>query len=120
MPKAGDIVKFLNWTGVVLEVYRGERNPDDVQLKIWFVKNIFQGKSYDLIPYDPDDELGRLQPATLDELKANVTAYLQEVQAQCDRLIGLVRENPIRSQAASETGGLSTRVTGTVSVNEGV
>ena len=91
MPKAGDIVKFLNWTGVVLEVYHGEQNADDVHLKIWFVKNIFQGKSYDLIPYDPDDELGRLQPATLDDLKANIAEYAQHAQAQCDQLIGLAQ-----------------------------
>ena len=91
MPKAGDIVKFLNWTGVVLEVYHGEHNKDDVQLKIWFVKNIFQGKSYDLIPYDPDDELGRLQPATLDELQANIAEYLQDAQAQCEKLKDMVK-----------------------------
>jgi len=89
MPEVGDIVKFLNWVGVVLEVYRGEQNADDVHLKIWFVKNIFQGKSYDLIPYDPDDELGRLQFATMDELRANIAKYLQDAQSQCDRLMSL-------------------------------
>lgn len=89
MPKVGDIVKFLNWVGVVLEVYRGEKDSGDIHLKIWFVKNIFQGKSYDLIPYNPDDELGRLQPATLDELKNNIAEYMQDAQAQCDKLMSL-------------------------------
>ena len=89
VPEVGDIVKYLNWVGVVLEVYRGEQNSGDVHLKIWFVKNIFQGKSYDLIPYDPDDELGRLQPATRDDLQANIVEYLQDAQSQCDKLVGL-------------------------------
>jgi hypothetical protein len=53
------------------------------------VKNIFQGKSYDLIPYDPGDELGRLQPATRDDLEANIVEYLQDAQSQCDKLVGL-------------------------------
>jgi hypothetical protein len=95
MPKVGDIVKFLNWVGVVLEVYRGEKNSEDIHLKIWFVKNIFQGKSYDLIPYDPDDELGRLRSATLDELKDNIAEYVQDAQAQCDKLMSLAEAEAI-------------------------
>jgi hypothetical protein len=95
MPKVGDIVKFLNWVGVVLEVYRGEQNSEDIHLKIWFVKNIFQGKSYDLIPYDPDDELGRLRPATLDELKDNIAESMQDAQAQCDKLMSLAEAEVI-------------------------
>jgi hypothetical protein len=95
MPKVGDIVKFLNWVGVVIEVYRGEKNSEDIHLKIWFVKNIFQGKSYDLIPYDPDDELGRLQPATLTELKDNIAEYMQDAQAQCDKLMSLAEAEAI-------------------------
>jgi hypothetical protein len=89
MPKVGDIVKFLNWVGVILEIYRGEQNPNDIQLKIWFVKNIFQGKSYDLIPYDPDDDLGRLQPATTDELEVNIAEYLRDARSQCQKLVNL-------------------------------
>ena len=95
MPKVGDIVKFLNWVGVVREVYRGENNSADVYLKIWFVKNIFQGKSHDLIPYDPDDELGRLQPATMTELKNNIAEYMQDAQAQCDKLMRLAEAQAI-------------------------
>ncbi|MBN1317982.1 MAG: hypothetical protein JXA42_21040 [Anaerolineales bacterium] len=89
MVQVGDIVKYLNWVGVVQEIYHGKQNSGDIHLKIWFVKNIFQGKSYDLVPYDPDDELGRLQPATKDDLKANIVEYLQDAQAQCEKLANM-------------------------------
>jgi len=90
---SGDLVTLLDWSGLVKDVYRGERGDS---LLIWFylVKNVYKGQRGDILPMTPVEIERNVSPATPEIIKAEIERTHQDALDKFNSLIDNPRSTP--------------------------
>lgn len=88
-PQAGQIIRLRSWHGVVLDVFTNEAGK--TILRVQTVRNVFRRLNPEFIEFDlaPD----AIEPASLDNLQAEVANYEAVLQQSLQELISQARND---------------------------
>lgn len=82
VPVPGDIVKVQLWHGVILDVFQSKTTEECI-VKILFAKNVYKRQKPEIHEFSMLD----IQPATMDDLKAELARYEQEKDDGIEQLL---------------------------------
>lgn len=88
-PQVGQIIRLRSWHGVVLDVFTNEAGK--TILRVQTVRNVFRRLNPEFIEFDlaPD----AIEPASLDDLQAEVASYEAVLQQSLQELVSHARMN---------------------------
>ncbi len=88
-PQVGQIVRLRSWHGVVLDVFTNEAGK--TILRVQTVRNVFRRLNPEFIEFDlaPD----AIEPASLDDLQAEVANYEAVLEQSLQELVSHARMN---------------------------
>lgn len=79
----GDVVQLSVWCGIVQDIYTSAHTGESV-IKILFAKNVFKGQPAEL--HSVNDLQGKLQPATAEQLAAEIELLQQGLERRLQAL----------------------------------
>ncbi|MFZ2361213.1 MAG: hypothetical protein WA040_17865 [Anaerolineae bacterium] len=88
-PQVGQIIRLRSWHGVVLDVFTNEAGK--TILRVQTVRNVFRRLNPEFIEFDlaPD----AIEPASLDDLQAEVANYEAVLEQSLQELVSHARMN---------------------------
>lgn len=88
-PEVGQIIRVRSWHGVVLDVFTNEAGK--TILRVQTVRNVFRRLNPEFIEFDlaPD----AIEPASLDDLQAEVASYEAVLEQSLQELVSHARMN---------------------------
>ena len=88
-PQVGQIIRLRSWHGVVLDVFTNEAGK--TILRVQTVRNVFRRLNPEFIEFDlaPD----AIEPASLDDLQAEVANYEAVLQQSLQELVSHTRND---------------------------
>ena len=88
-PQVGQIIRLRSWHGVVLDVFTNEAGK--TILRVQTVRNVFRRLNPEFIEFDlaPD----AIEPASLDDLQAEVANYEAVLEQSLQELVSQARMN---------------------------
>ena len=88
IPKAGSVIRFGPWNGVVLDVFESTTSGKHI-LQIMFAKNIYKQQPAELHVYE-DLRGGLLLPSNREALMEELKRLSENAQAEVDKLLGKI------------------------------